>query len=142
MQSEEEGLRGQIALGWVMAAVVLAITLGFMIIESSLVDNNFLALRLDPGPSVKWLVLVFALQPLMGIYVHLVHGMRPRIFRWVAFGVAAVDFLFFLLHHLSHWVQGQRPDASSHVLDITLEIVLFWVVVSSLKWARFPRHES
>jgi hypothetical protein len=139
MQSSEESLRNQIALGWVMMLLVVVITFVFMTIASILMDNNFATLRMDPGDSIKWLVYLIGLYALMPVYVHLVHGMRTRVFRWAAVALAALSFVFFLLHHLSHWQIGQRPDLSSHVLDVVLHLISLWVIVSSVKWARFPR---
>lgn len=137
MQSEEESLRNQIALGWVLELVVVVVMLLFMTIESILMDNNFATLHMDPGESTKWMVYLIAFYALMPIYVHLVHGVKPRIFRWLGVALAALGFVFFLLHHLSHWRIGQRPDFSSHVLDLLLHLIGVWVIWSSVRWARW-----
>jgi hypothetical protein len=84
-------------------------------------------------------VYVFAAYPVLPVYIHLVHGRKTRLFRWIAVALAALGFLFFLLHHLSHWTLGQRPDLSSHVLDLAIEVISLWVLVNSVKWARLPR---
>jgi hypothetical protein len=139
MQSSEEGLRSQIALGWAMMLLVVIIMFLFATIESILMDNNFATLRMDPGDSLKWLVYLIGFYALMPVYVNVVHGLKTRLFRWAAVVVAVLGFLFFLLHHLSHWQIGQRPDLSSHVLDLTLHVISLWVIVNSVKWARFPR---
>jgi len=141
MQLQEESLRSQIALGWAMGLLILATMLQFMTVESILMDNNFRSLRFDPGrEGLKMIVYLIAFYALMPIYVHLVHGLRSRVYRWVAVGLAVLGFLFFLLHHLAHWIYGQRPDFSSHVLDLVLHLIGIWVIVNSIRWARF--HES
>lgn len=142
MQSQEESLRHQIALGWVLKLLVEVIMLLFMTIASALQDNEFFALKVDPGQSIRWMVYLIAVSALMPIYVHSVHGLRLRLFRWLAVAVAAVSFVFFLLHHLGHWRAGQRPDLSSHVLDLVMEAVSLWIVVQSVRWARAPRVEA
>ena len=139
MQFKEEGLRNQIALGWTLKLLIVTIMLLFSTIESILMDNNFATLRMDPGQSIKWMVYLIAFYALMPVYVHLIHGLRTRIGRWVAVGLAAVGFIYFLLHHLAHWQIGQRPDLSSHVLDLTFHAIAIWVIVNSVRWARFPR---
>lgn len=139
MQSQEESLRNQIALGWVMALLVLAFMFVFMIIDSVVMDNNFMSLRVDPGQSTHWLVYLVGVYALMPIYVHLVHGMRSHALRWVAVALAVLGFLFFLLHHLAHWQAGQRPDLSSHAFDLVFHVISLWVVVNSVRWARFSR---
>lgn len=139
MQHQEESLRNQIALGWTMQLLTVTIMLLFSTIESILMDNNFATLRLDPGQSIKWMVYLIALYALMPIYVHLIHGLRMRIGRWAEVGLAVVGFIYFLLHHLSHWEIGQRPDFSSHVIDLTFHAIAIWVIVNSVRWARFPR---
>ncbi|MBW8877598.1 MAG: hypothetical protein JF614_21745 [Acidobacteria bacterium] len=138
MQLKEESLRGQIALGWIMNLVVLAVMLLFMTIESILRDDNFMSLRIDPGQSIKWMAYLIAYYALMPIYIHGVQSLKPRAFRWVAVGLAVVGFLFFLLHHLAHWHAGQRPDFSSHVLDLVFHLIGLWVIFNSVQWARIP----
>jgi hypothetical protein len=138
MPPKEESLCQQIALGWTLELALQAMMLGFMIIDSILMDDNFSSLRHDPGPhGAKVLVFPIALYALMPVYVYLVHGIRPRVFRWLAVAVAVLGFLFYILHHLSHWVHGQRPDLSSNVFDITLHLMGLWVVVNSIRWARY-----
>jgi hypothetical protein len=139
MQSQEESLRNQIALGWVMMLLTVIIMFEFMIIGSILMDNNFATIHMDPGESIKWMVYLIALYALMPVYVHVVHGMKSRLLRWGAVAVAGLGFFFFLLHHLSHWNIGQRPDFGSHVLDLVLHLISLWVIVNSVRWARFPR---
>jgi hypothetical protein len=141
-QSREEDLRHQVALGWVMNGAVLAISFGFMIIESALMNNNFRSVRADLGGSIGWLVYVVALYPLMPVYIHLVHALRPRALRWLAVAVAALGFVFFTLHHLSHWFAGQRLDLRSHAFDVAIEVISLWVLYNSVRWARLPRGES
>jgi hypothetical protein len=139
MQLQEESLRSQIALGWGLGLLILAIMLQFMTVDSILMDNNFRSLRFDPGrEGLKMIVYLIAFYALMPIYVHLVHGLRSRVYRWVGVGLAVLGFLFFLLHHLAHWIYGQRPDFASHVLDLVLHLIGLWVIVSSIRWARFP----
>ena len=140
MQSREEGLRNQIALGWVMILLIIVVMLEFMIIGSSLQDPNFMPLDKDPGRlGLRLLTYIFGLYALMPVYVHLVHGARTRIFRWLAVAVAVLGFLYFLLHHLAHWNYGQRPEGITHVFDIVLHLLSIWVIVNSVQWARYPR---
>ena len=72
----------------------------------------------------------------MPIYVYLVSGFRTRALRWVAVAAAVRSFVFRILHHLWHWHCGTRPDATSHVIDITLHLVSLWVLVKSIQWAK------
>jgi hypothetical protein len=139
MQTTEESLRNQIALGWVIELLLVVLMLVVMIIDSVMMDNNFFSLHADPGGSLSWMVYLFGVYALMPVYVHLVHGWKPRAGRWLAVVLAALALLFFLLHHLSHWQAGQRLTLSSHVLDVTLHLVGLWVLVSSIRWARSPR---
>jgi hypothetical protein len=136
----EESLRAQISLGWITNLLVGCVMLTFMIIESVLADNDFRDLRIDPGVegAKGSLVYLLAFYALMPVYVNLVNGIRSRIFRWIAVACAALGFVFFLLHHLSHWYFGARPDFTSHVLDLTLHTVGLWVLVNSVKWAKLP----
>jgi hypothetical protein len=140
MAFEEESLRGRIALGWVINLVLVTIALLFVTIESILMDDAFRSLRIDPGlrglASMTYIMSLYALMP---VYVHLVHGLRSRLFRWIAVAMAGLAFVYFLLHHLSHWRIGQRPDFTSNLLDLSLHIVAIWVLVNSIKWAKFPR---
>jgi len=137
---DELSLRTQISFGWITNLLVSSVMLLFMTIESVLADNDFRSLRLDPGmEGVKGsLVYLLAFYALMPVCVNLVAGFRTRVFRWIAVACASVGFVFFLLHHLSHWYFGTRPDFTSHVLDLILHTVGIWVIVNSIKWARLP----
>lgn len=137
MKSDEHDLRAQIAFGWVILLVIQSLMIGYMIMESILAFNNFSALEEDPGvKGLKSNVFIHAVYALMPIYVYLVHGLKSSAFRWVAVAVAGFGMFFFLLHHLSHWQFGQRPDFPSHVLDLMFHAVSLWVIVNSVKWAR------
>ena len=143
MQMEEESLRNRIALGWVLMVVLVILMLLFMTMSSILADDNFKTLRIDPGPAgLVMLVWVLGFQALMPIYVHWVHGMGSRAPRWIAFAVAIINFLFYLLHHLGHWAAGQRPDPTSHVFDLIYHLAALCVIVLTLRWARFHRTTS
>lgn len=140
MQSREESLRNQIALGWTLAVLVIVLMLALMIIGSTLQDPNYLPLDKDPGRAgLRHLTWVLGFMALLPIYVHLVHGVRARIGRWIAAVLSIAGFFYFLLHHLAHWAYGQRPEPITHVLDVVLHVVLIWVIVNSFKWARAPR---
>lgn len=138
MQSQEESLRSQIALGWALEVAVVIIMLLFMTIESILMDDSFRSLRVDPGRGgLAMMTYLLGLYVLMPVYVNLVHGLKVRLFRWIAVVVAILGFIYFLLHHLSHIMAGQRPGFTSHVLDLLLHAVSLWVIVNSIRWARF-----
>lgn len=140
MQVEEESLRGRIALGWVLSLLVVVLMMLFMTIASILMDNEFRSLYNDPGRhGLGVLVHLLGLYAVMPVYVHLVHGLRPRAFRWIAVAMSVFGFIYFLLHHLSHVVANQRPDFTSHVFDLVLHLVSLWVIVNSVRWARFPK---
>lgn len=137
----DESLRSQIALGWVTNLLLLAMMFIHMIFFSLITeaDQHFRTLYMDPGrrglAQFGSLIARFAVMP---IYVSAVSTLRPRAFRWVAVAAAAYGFLFFLLHHLSHWYAGDRPTFNSHVLDLTMHAVGLWVLIRSVQWARMP----
>jgi hypothetical protein len=134
----EETLCTQIALGWALALLVLGWMFSVMITQSALANDGFHELHRDPGleglPSVIYMVPFYALMP---IYVYLVR-FRTRALRWLAVAAAGFKFLMWILHHLWHWYHGTRPDATSHVIDITLHLVGLWVLVKSIQWAKLP----
>ena len=140
MAFEEESLRGRIALGWVINLLLVVTMLLFMTIDSILMDDSFRSLRVDPGrQGLKTMTYILGLYTLMPVYVHLVHGIKLRLLRWVAVAAAGFGFVYFLLHHLSHLRIGQRVTFTSNVFDLLLHLVSLWVIVNSVKWAKFPR---
>lgn len=143
MHLREESLRSQIAIGWATALIVLAIMLENMILESIFKDNNFKALRYDPGVNgMKMMLFVLGLYALMPMLVSLANNLSTRIVRWLAVAVTALMFLFFAFHHLAHWYYGERPSPSSHVLDVSHHLLMLWVLVNSIRWARFNPNQS
>lgn len=138
MASHEETLRSRIALGWALELLVVAFVMIHMTIDSILADNDFLMLGVDPGPKgLKGLVYLVAIMALTPILVHWIHGVSLRALRWVPVAIAFLAFLFFVLHHLTHWHYGQRSSVSSNVLDVTIHLIGLWVIVNSIRWARF-----
>lgn len=133
----EESLRTQIALAAITALLTLCWMLVFMITESALADNGFHALHGDPG-RVSSIIFIVPLYALIPVYVYLVGNLRPRVFRWILVALAGLAFVFWILHHLSHWQFGQRPTFGSHIVDLTLHVVGLWMLVNSIKWAKLP----
>jgi len=135
----ETSLRAQIAVGWVTNLLILCMMFVFMITDSALADNGFRALHRDPGfRGLRMLVYMVPYYALMPIYIYWASNYRVRFLRWVAVTTAALGLVFFILHHLSHWHFGQRPDFNSNVLDLTLHGVGLWVLMNSIKWAKLP----
>lgn len=141
MKHSEESLAHQIALGWIASLAVLATTLLSMALLGMLAEADFLALRKDPGYDG-----VFLLKILSAIYVFTAIGIYAfgsrRLFRWVAVAVAILAFLLMVMHHLSHWVAGERNGLMSHLMDVIHHISMGWVILNSWRWARLPRKTS
>jgi hypothetical protein len=127
----------RIALGWVSLLTLLLVMLMTMIVFSALDDDGFSALRKDPGRggirAMSYVVAVYALMP---IFVYIADKFRSAIVRWALTAVAASSFFFLILHHLSHWHGGDRPNFNSHVIDIAIHAVGLWLVYNSARWAR------
>lgn len=135
--SKQESLRTQIALGWVSLLLILAIMLEVMIVQSSFANDNFTALKHDPSRGGLRIMLYFiGLYALMPILVFSVDAARLRALRWLVVGVAALNLLFMVLHHLSHWLIGQRTTFSSNILDFAYHLTALWVLYRSIQWSR------
>lgn len=138
MKHSEESLAHQISLGWIASFALLAMTLIGMILQGMLSEVDFLGLRKDPGFEG-----VILMKILSGIYVLTAIGVytfgSSRFFRWVAVALAIVMFVFMVLHHLGHWVAGERIGVMSHVMDVLHHLSMGWVVLNSIRWARLPR---
>jgi hypothetical protein len=129
----------QIAIGWVAMLVVLTLTIGIMISESIYQDNNFKAMKEDPGPQMlRVLFFLFWIYTLMPIVVCVAENSTRRFWRWAAVVVAGLFFFFFFLHHMGHWYWGDRPSFATHVPDLMHHGLAAWVFLTSLKWARQP----
>jgi hypothetical protein len=135
----DESLRTQISLASITVLLIGCLMFAFMIIESALADNNFRALRRDPGlGALRVLVYFIPFYAFVPLYVYLVGDLRLRVLRWVVVAIAGLGFVFWILHHLSHWYFGGRPTFSSHVIDLCLHTLGLWLLISSIKWARLP----
>lgn len=134
METNAQWLRHKISLGWIAMLLVLTVMLAHMILLGIYAENDFAALKRDPGPGfLKYLMLVYCLYAVMPIYIY---SVERKALRWVGVGVASLFFLFFVLHHLGHWVAGDRPGVLSHALEAALHVLGLWVVVNSVRWAR------
>ena len=141
MKHSEESLAHQIALGWIASLAILTTTLLSMALFGMFSEADFLALRKDPGYDGVFLVKILSavyLFAAIGVYAF---G-SSRIFRWVATSVAIVAFLLMVLHHLSHWVAGERVGLMSHLMDVLHHVSMGWVILNSLRWARLPRRSE
>ncbi len=135
----EESLRQQISLGWIAALLVLTIGLEAMIIQGLFTDQDLLALRVDPGSSgLTILKYLSAIHVVMAIAVY-TPVVRFGFARWAFVGVAGLMLVVFVLHHLSHWVFGQRPDFTSHVMDLLHHLTMGWVLYNSIRLRRIWR---
>ncbi|QDS16143.1 MULTISPECIES: hypothetical protein [Xanthomonas] len=138
MKHSEESLAHQIALGWIASLAILATTLLSMALFGMFSEADFIALRQDPGYDG-----VFVLKILSAVYLFSAIGVyafgSSRIFRWVETSTAILAFLLMLLHHLSHWVAGQRIGLMSHLMDVLHHVSMGWVILNSLRWARLSR---
>ena len=133
----QEKLSFQITIGWIMLLLVLTVALVMMIIAGIVANDGFSVMRADPGKGgLMLLVYVFGFYALMPIAVALVQQTRSSAARWTLTVVSVLLFLFFFVHHLSHWVAGQRPSFNSHFLEIVHHTIALWVIYSSVRWAR------
>lgn len=130
-------LRTQIAIGWVTLLFLLLIMLLFGVILSAFDNDQFSALRSDFGRGVlrvmTYVVGAYALMPLL---TFILDASRFQALRWLMVAFASINFLFMLMHHMSHWHAGQRPTFNSHFLDLTYHAIGLYVLYCSIQWAK------
>jgi hypothetical protein len=49
--------------------------------------------------------------------------------------IAALLLLLTVAHEWGHWRAGERPDFSSHVIDLMHATTLLWVLVNACRWS-------
>lgn len=139
----DEVLALQIALGWVLLLLIKTIGFSAAILFSIYAENDFRELFLDPGPaSARSLWYVFWLLSVMPIYVMVVSRSKIALARWVSVPIAAAFLVLGILHELSHWQYGDRPDFNSHIIDLMNHGAGLWVLVNSIRWARRSSREA
>lgn len=127
----------RIAIGWLSLLLLLVVMLVFMIVFSALDNDEFASLRRDPGRGgLRMMTYVVGIYALMPILVQIVDRWRMAAARWIMVAAAAGNIMFMLMHHLSHWHGGDRPNFNSHVLDLAIHAVGLWVLYNSIRWAR------
>lgn len=135
--SDSDNMRNQIALGWVSLLLVLVIMLLFMIVQSAFDNDGFSALRSDPGRAgLRTMTYAVGIYALMPTVTYLLDAARPRALRWLMPAFVTANILFMLMHHLSHWHAGQRPNFNTHFLDLVYHLIGLWVLYCSIRWAR------
>lgn len=127
----------RIALGWLTIMFLMLVMLVTMIVYSAFDNDGFTMLRRDPSRvglrQLSYLVAGYSLMPML---VYAIDGMRFAFLRWLMVAFASANFFYLALHHLSHWVAGERPTLGSHALDIALDVVSLWLIYNSVRWAR------
>ena len=126
----------QIALGWTLYVVTMVFGFSAHILFSIFERNNFAGLFDDPGPRAAGRFLyIFWFLSLMPIYTCLVARTRARGLRWCIVAIAALLLLLTVAHEWGHWQAGERPDFSSHVIDLMHATTLLWVLVNACRWS-------
>lgn len=127
----------RIALGWLTILLLLQVTLAMLTVFSAFDNDGFAVLRRDPGQiglrQLSYLVAAYALMPIL---VYTIDSMRMTVLRWLMVAFAGMNFIYVLLHHLSHWQIGERPTFGSHVIDLAIDAVSLWLIYNSVRWAR------
>ncbi|MGZ3181893.1 MAG: hypothetical protein ACXU8N_05565 [Telluria sp.] len=138
MQSnQQQNLSLQIALGWVMLLLILSISLLIMVTQGIVTNDEFKVLRADPGPlGLRMIIYLFGIYAVMPVAVSLTQASGIKGLRWTVFVLTVLLFAFFVLHHLSHWQNGDRPDFNSHVLEIAHHTIAVWLAWNTFRWAR------
>jgi len=133
----QDNYHSKVAMGWISQLIVILIVLVFAIYQSVYDDDNFAALLADPGSEgFTLLVVITATYALMPYVVYIIQSTKVRFLRWIPVAVAALNLLFFFLHHWKHIMNGTRTNLMSHTLDIVLHIIGVWILVYSIRWAR------
>jgi hypothetical protein len=133
----------QVAFGWVMVMLTHLVTLVFATLRSIFMDDNFSIIRDDPGTyGLYLLVYVVALYLLMPVLTFMISSLKLAAGRWLMVIFSLASLFFTVLHHLSHWVRGDRSDFNSHVFDLTIHTIGIWLVYSSVRWALSYKAES
>lgn len=138
-ENRQDKLSLQIAMGWVMLLLILSVTMVMMIVAGIVADDGFSVIRKDPGKAgMIMIVYLFSVYAVMPIIVSFANGARSSFARWVVVAVTVLLFLFFFLHHVSHWSNGERPAMYTHALEVAHHIIALWVTYLSVRWARTP----
>lgn len=135
--TDRDNLRTQIAIGWVSLLLLMIIMLLFGVILSAFDNDQFSALRSDFGRdelrAMTYPVGMYALMPLL---TFIIDACRFHALRWLMVASASINFLFMLMHHMSHWHAGQRPTFNSNFLDLTYHALGLYVLYCSIRWAK------
>lgn len=127
----------QIALGWVAILAMGVVMLLFMTLQSIFMDNNFVTIKADPGTiGLRFLTFLLPTYAVMPVVTYLVAGSGMRFLRWLIVVPAILSFIFNILHHLEHLVDGTRSTLSANMADLALHVLGYWVVYNSIRWAR------
>ena len=131
----------QVAMGWILLLLIKTVGFSAAILFSIYAENGFRELFSDPGPtSARSLWYVFWLISAMPIYIMVATRSRQVWLRWISVPIAAAFLLIGILHELSHWQYGDRPDFNSHVIDLMNHGAALWILVNSIRWARSGNH--
>jgi hypothetical protein len=135
---KDDYLCTQIVHAWIGMFIVFASMLLMQVLQL-LIDDNVEMLYLDPGISgMKVLISIEAFYAMMMVLTHLVHPVaKLRPLRWLLMVAGLLTWMYFITHHAGHYTQNERPDFFSNVLDLTHHVLGLWLVITSVRWARY-----
>lgn len=126
----------KIITGWTSLLLLTILMVMFMIYTSVYENNDFAALKHDPGAAgLNAVIVLTAIYAVMPFVVYLIQSSNVRFLRWICVVVAMLSMLFLIMHHLKHFTEGSRPDAVSNLIDILMHLIGAWIIYFSIRWA-------
>lgn len=133
MQAKKDYLRQTQIVGWIalLQVVIVMFVIGLC---RAAVEGDFSKFARDPGQfGLDIMIVVFTLYAAIPV---LLQAFEFRAFRWFMVAVSIFFFLFFVAHQIGHMVMDKTALNINHVLDFAHHILMLWMIVCAIRWAR------
>lgn len=139
MLSKQETMRQSVIVGWINLLQLVVVMFVISLIKSA-IENDFTPFGRDPGiQGMNIMIVVFTIYALIPVLVRMFSA-TP--FRWFIVGISIFFLLFFIAHQITHLAVDKMPLTLYSLLDFAHHLMMLWVIVCAIRWARIPATEA
>jgi hypothetical protein len=133
LQTANDRFRAMSAQGWTLMFMVFVSNLVIDLIKNTVRGDSTQWAQHLGMPGVQLLLVVMVIYAIMPM---LIRSLSAQWFRFAVVGLTVFMGLFVGAHEISHLSPTDKPFGIFHTLDVTHHVLVVWVTVAAVRWAR------